>query len=108
MGPVEDDPGRSLSKIILLEKRTLSESDSMGPAAVGKRSGSVEEREPGVADGVLLTKDWIALMISCIASTYYAVIQDFFEVNTIVVVVWSILNLALVYRVVASIYRSKK
>lgn len=57
---------------------------------------------------ILLRNYWIALMISCISCIYYIVIQDFMEVNTIVIVVWSIANLALVYRVVALLRQIKK
>lgn len=57
---------------------------------------------------ILLKKEWIALMISSILFSYYILIQDFIEVNIYVAVLWSIFNLALVYRVVASIGSSKK
>lgn len=57
---------------------------------------------------ILLRKEWIALMISSIACIYYIVIQDYLEVNVIVSVLWSMFNLALVYRIVASISRLKK
>ncbi|QGU96385.1 hypothetical protein GOM49_15945 [Clostridium bovifaecis] len=57
---------------------------------------------------ILLKKDWLVLLISSIACIYYIVIQDFLEVNIIVSVLWSILNLVLVYRVVASISPFKR
>lgn len=55
-----------------------------------------------------LKSGWIALLISCIACIYYIVIQDYLEVNVIVSVLWSMLNLALVYRVVALIIPVKR
>jgi glucose uptake protein GlcU len=55
-----------------------------------------------------LRKDWIALMVSSIACVYYIVIEDYLEINNFVIAFWSILNLALVYRVVASISQLKK
>jgi hypothetical protein len=57
---------------------------------------------------MLLKNSWAALLISSIACIYYIVIQDYLEVNVIVSVLWSILNLALVYRVVASISPFKR
>ena len=57
---------------------------------------------------MLLKNGWVALLISSIACIYYIVIQDYLEVNVIVSVLWSIFNLALVYRVVASISPFKR
>jgi len=54
-------------------------------------------------DGLALKIEWIALIVSGIAYIYYTIIQDFLDVNSIVVVLWTVLNLALVYRVVASL-----
>ena len=59
-------------------------------------------------NNILMKKEWVALMISSLACIYYIVIQNFLEVNILVTVLWSIFNLALVYRLVATISHFKK
>lgn len=54
-----------------------------------------------------LAKDWLFLMISSIAFLYYLVLQDFMQINLLVVIAWSLLTLALVYRLVVSYWHTK-
>lgn len=55
-----------------------------------------------------LTKESIALLLSAILECYYLFLQDFLDVYLFVVIPWSILNLALVYRVVVQLTKTYK